>query len=67
MDSEMLYHLSVLPDSGDLYSKSPTRELSKVHTCVRMFSHVSSHVRRTLSRVCIRYEWLCFCVLYRVW
>lgn len=53
MDNEMLYHLSVLPDSDDLSSKSPTCELSKVQTCVRMFGHVSSHVRHTLSRACI--------------
>lgn len=66
MDNEMLYHLSVLPDSDDLSSKSPTCELFKgANVC----SHVQSRQFTCEAHIvtCVHpFEWLCVCVLYRV-
>ena len=57
----------VLNYKGD-YSKSTAYErssckLSEIWMCVHLSGKLV-HVWHTLSRACILYQWLCFCVLY---
>ena len=48
-----------------LHTNLQAENFSHMQTCVHMSNHGSySHAWCTLSRACILYKWLCFCVLY---